>query len=344
MNVDALQQRLPERTAEVKPPEETMKGTRCNLLVTGLLLCMPRLLYAQSAISDEAAAESRLHFDRGVQSYKDGSLNSAMAEFSRAYELTHDYRLLYNVAQVESERHEFVHAIETFTEYLKLGGGAIPEERRTEVDTNIMRLRARVGELWVSANTPGGEVWIDNHLAGKLPLKAPILVNAGPCVVRVSSSGYKQVTRELRIAGGDRPRLELKLEAEKQTAAAAAGPKLERDDTWFWVSLTATAALATGSVVAGVLATKANNTLDERMNTFPSNGPNIDDARTSVRTDALVCDVLAGAAVVGAGLSFYFLLNPKYESAAAPKSGTATQSPSARLYPSPTGLTLRGSF
>lgn len=320
-----------------------MKGTRCNLLATGLLLCMPRLLFAQPAISDDAAAQSRLHFDRGVQSYKDGSLNSALAEFSRAYELTHDYRLLYNVAQVESERHEFVHAIETFTEYLKLGGGAIPEERRTEVENNILRLRSRVGELWVSVNAPKGEVWIDNHLAGKLPLKAPILVNAGPSVVRISSPGYKQVTRELRIVGGDRPRLELKLESERQTNTAAA-PKLVRDDTRFWLSLTATAALATGSVVAGVLANKANDSLDERMNTFPSNEPAIDEARTKVRTDALICDVLAGAAFVGAGLSFYFLLNPKYESTASPKSGTAIQTPTARLSANPTGLTLRGSF
>jgi tetratricopeptide (TPR) repeat protein len=323
-----------------------MKGTLCNLFATSLLLCVPRLLFAQPAISDDAAAQSRLHFDRGVQSYKDGSLDSALAEFSRAYELTQDYRLLYNVAQVESERHEFVHAIETFTEYLKLGGSAIPEERRLEVETNILRLRSRVGELWVSVNAPTGEVWIGNHLAGKLPLKVPILVNAGPSVVRISSPGYKQVTRELQIVGGDRPRLELKLESERQTTTAttAAAPKLVRDDTWFWLSLTATAALATGSVVAGVLANQANHSLDERMNNFPSNEPDIDDARTKVRTDALVCDVLAGAAFVGAGLSFYFLLNPKYERAASPKSETALQSPTARLYASPTGLTLRGSF
>jgi tetratricopeptide (TPR) repeat protein len=305
-------------------------------------------LFAQPTISDDAAAQSRLHFDRGVQSYRDGSLDSALAEFSRAYELTHDYRLLYNVAQVESERHEFVRAIETFTEYLKLGGSAIPEERRLEVETNILRLRSRVGELWVSVNAPTGEVWIGNHLAGKLPLKFPILVNAGPSVVRISSPGYKQVTRELQIVGGDRPRIELKLEHERQTTAAAAdapaGPKLVRDDTWFWLSLTATAALGTGSVVAGVYANKANDSLDEKMNTFPSNESSIDDARTKVRTDALVCDVLAGAAFVGAGLSFYFLLNPKYERAASPKSETALQSPTARLYASPTGLALRGSF
>jgi hypothetical protein len=163
--------------------------------------------------------------------------------------------------------------------------------------------------------------------------------------VRISSPGYKQVTRELRIVGGDRPRLELKLESERQTTTAAAdAPKLVRDDTWFWVSLTATAALATGSVVAGVLANQANHSLDERMNTFPSNESDIDDARTKVRTDAIICDVLAGAAVVGAGLSFYFVLNPKYERPASPKSKTALQSPTTRLFVSPTGLTLRGSF
>ncbi len=316
-----------------------MKRKRCSLLAAGLLLCAPRLLNAQPEVSDDAAAQSRLHFERGVQSYNDGSLNSAMVEFTRAYELTRDYRLLYNVAQVESERQEYARAIETFTKYLKQGGSAIPKEKRAEVDNEMSRLRLRVGELWVSTNSSGAEVWIDNHLAGKLPLSAPILVNAGRCVVRITSRGYKTITRELEIAGGDRPRLKLALEPDTQ---APAPPKPVRSDTWFWVSLTATGALATGSVVFGILTKNANETLDTRIDTFPSNAARIEEARSLVRTDALVFDILTGAAVLGAGASVYFLLNPKYKSP--PKSGAANQRPNARLSPSPTGLILQGSF
>ncbi len=320
-----------------------MKRKRCSLLVACLLMCFARISFAQPTVSEDAAAQSRLHFDRGVQLYKEGSLNPALAEFSRAYELIHDYRLLYNLAQVQAERHDYARAVETFTEYLKQGGTAIPKERRVEVDTETARLRQRVAELWISANAPGAEVWIGSHLTAKLPLSAPILLNAGPCVIRVASAGYKPVTRELEVAGGDRPRLELELEPEREreVTESSATPKLVRNDTWLWVSLAATGAFTAGSVVFGVLAKNANQTLDARLNEYPPNSTRIENARGTVRTDALVSDIFTGAAVVSAAASLYCLLAPRYEPL---KTGTTDQRVRARVVPSPTGLFLDGTF
>jgi hypothetical protein len=311
----------------------TRRGYR--LLVAALFLCISRRSSAQPTASDDATAQARVHFERGVQLYREGSLNSALAEFTRAHQLSHNYRILYNVARLQAERHDYARTIETFTEYLRQGGSSIPADRRSVVDNELARLRQRVAELRVSANVPGGEVWIGDRQAGRLPLSAPILVNTGSCVVRVTSPGYRAVTRELDVAGGDRLRVELELERD-------AAPKPVRDNTWLWVSLAATGTFAAGSAVFGVLANEANDTLEARLNTYPTDPARIDDARATARMRALGCDLLAGAAVVGAGASFYLLLNPSYRTST--KSEPSAQGLSTRLAPSLTGLILNGSF
>jgi tetratricopeptide (TPR) repeat protein len=309
-----------------------MRETRCLLLLVGLLVAsMPAL----GAGPDASASEARLHFDRGVELYREGSLDAALAEFTRAYELAHDYRLLYNIAQVQAERHDYASAIGLLTEYLQRSSSTLSRERRAEVEAELSQLRQRVAELWVSADAPGAEVWVGQHLTGQLPLTSPILVNAGPTTVRVVKPGYEVVVRELVLAGGDRPRLELRLTREKSELHAVPNGA---DRTWLWVGLSATGGFAAGSAVFGVLASRANAQLDRELDTYPSSASRIEDARSRVHTGAIVSDVLGGAAIVSAAASLFFLLSAAGEDAR-PAADTA-----ARIVPSPTGLRLDGTF
>jgi tetratricopeptide (TPR) repeat protein len=269
-----------------------------------------------------------------VELYREGSLDAALAEFTRAFELTRDFRLLYNLGQVQAERHDYARAIVLLGEYLTRGSSELPRERRIEVDNQLTQMRQRVAELWVSADVAGADVWLGQHLAGQLPLSNPILVNAGPTTVRVVKSGYKPIVRELILAGGDRPRLELQLSPE--SSAAVAAPERAVDRTWLWVGVSATLALAAGSVAFGVLASRENEELDDALDTYPSDFARIDDARSDVRTHALISDALAGAALVSAGFSLYALLSRAPE----PSGGAAA----VRVTPRLTGIWLDGNF
>jgi tetratricopeptide (TPR) repeat protein len=311
------------------------KKRRFCLLLAGMLVASTPALAATG--SDEAAHESRLHFDRGVELYRAGSLDAALAEFTRAFELTNDYRLLFNLAQVEAERHDYARAMTLLAEYLERGGDSLERERRAEVERELDQLRQRIATLWVTADVAGAEVWVGQHLMGQLPLWSPIAVNAGPTTIRVVKAGYKPVVRELVLAGGERSRLELALVPD--TKAPGLTPESTVDHTWFWASASATAVLATGAAIFGVLAAKANTKLDGEFTTYPSSAVRIADARSSLRTDALAADVLAGAALVSAGASLYFLL-----SEGAGNSSPSGQGAGARLVPGPTGLWLDGTF
>ncbi len=309
-----------------------------SLLTVGLLVVIPRLLFAQSSAVDSAEAQARPHSERAVPPSREGSSSAALAESTRAYELNHDYRLLVNIAQLESERQDYVRAIEALGEYLRLGGEAITKEQRLAVDHQIARWRARIGELWMSG-TAGADVWIGSHRVATLPLSAPILVNTGRCVVRVVRAGYKADTRELAIVAGERAHLESDLEPETQPPVA---PVLVRDNTRLWLSLAATGGAAAGASVFGLLTKKADEQLYDRISSVPSDTRNIDSARSTVRTDAIICDILLAATAVSAVASVYFFLHPKYRTPA--EQYANAQRPTARLVPSPTGVFVKGTF
>src|SRR5512147_2127853 len=87
-----------------------------------------------------AVEEASQRFQRGVKLYRDRSFDAALVEFNRAYELAPDYRVLYNIGQVQVERGDAVAAVKAFRQYLKDGGDSIAATRSADLQTEITRL------------------------------------------------------------------------------------------------------------------------------------------------------------------------------------------------------------
>ena len=71
-----------------------------------------------------------------IQYTSGGSLSETLrtlAEFMRAYELLPNYRVLYNIGQVQLERHDYVAALHAFDDYLEQGARDVhPREGRLD--------------------------------------------------------------------------------------------------------------------------------------------------------------------------------------------------------------------
>src|SRR5690349_17758223 len=76
--------------------------------------------------------EARSRFQKGVQLFHEGGYEAALAEFRKAYQLAPSYRLLYNIAQVHYELHDYVSALKSFRQYVVEGGTEIPADRREQ--------------------------------------------------------------------------------------------------------------------------------------------------------------------------------------------------------------------
>ena len=202
--------------------------------------------------------EARERFGRGVQLFHEGSLEAALAEFQKAHQLAPNYRLHYNIAQVQYELHNFVEALRSFWKYLAQGGNEIPADRRQQVEGEIRKLEKRVGYVTITTNVSGAQISVDGVPMGISPFTAPVLVNPGSRRVSANKAGYLPAVNTVTAAGGEKLSLTLNL-MEGSVGAGAAGraalavrrrarQRLVGRRTRTWISLAATSALVVSAV------------------------------------------------------------------------------------------------
>jgi hypothetical protein len=285
--------------------------------------------------------EARIHFERGVDLYREGSFDAALAEFQRAGQLAPNYKILYNLAQVQAERHEYVIAVQFLTEYLQKGGSEIQAERRQSVMQDLEKLRQRISPLTVEVSVEGAEVFVNDVLAGRSPLTGTVPVNVGTCRVRAEKIGYLTRSQTVTIVGGEASRIALTLIPGAPVAQRSTEQRTitSRDTTPFWVSIGATVVLGGATGVFGGLALGANHDLDNALNRFPTQQTSVDSARHKLRTMAALTDGFGAGTLVAAGSAVYFLISPPEH-----KEVIATTAVHARISPTPTGLLVSGTF
>jgi tetratricopeptide (TPR) repeat protein len=327
-----------------------MKRTLLALCIVTLgLRGAPAFALEPAAASSESVDQARDHFRRGAELFKEGSFDAALAEFQRAYQIVPNYRVLYNIAQVQLERHDYAAAQTAFTEYLKQGDSEIAAERRSEVEEELRTLRTRVVELTVTSNVDGAELSVDGVTVGKLPLIKPILVSTGVRRLSLQKPGFTRGERTVSVAGGERPVIEISLEplraapaSSTRPAGEAPGAPAERSHTGVWIGVVTTGVLAGGAVTFGLLARHNNEQLDKELARFPGDGERIDSARSKVKLFAGLSDGAAGASLVAAAITLYAALSSS--GAETPPKQAARFGPRARLVPSFDRISVLGEF
>lgn len=332
---------------------------RSLIAIAFAVLFVPAISFADASGAgvEFGTDDARERFRRGVDFYREGSYDAALAEFTKAYEIAPDYRVLYNLAQVQSERHDYAAALKLVDDYVKRGQGEISEDRLEQVRSWMPQLKSRVGVLWVDCQLSDLELLIDGLPATKLPQTTPLLVNAGVHQLQLRRRGFESVTREVVIAGGEKVRVELPAPVEMGASSTtvvsvetlpepapavdltphAAAASVDR--TPLWISLISTAVLAGGAVTFGALASSSDAELDRELARLPADRRRVSDLRSQIQLDAALCDVFAVAAVVSAGISLYFALS---DSAETPHS--SRNAPSVRARAFDRGLVLTRHF
>ena len=68
------------------------------------------LLFASSVATAQGTDEALARFERGVQLYEAQNFEGALVEFTAAYKLTENYKLLYNIGICQQQSREYVAA------------------------------------------------------------------------------------------------------------------------------------------------------------------------------------------------------------------------------------------
>src|SRR6188768_228839 len=98
-------------------------------------------------VSAEVLKEAGERYARGLTLYGDGEFLLALVEFERAYQLSNNYKVLYNIGQVRIQLGRYAKAKEALEEYLKIGGTNLSPERSQAVHKDLTTLAERTASL-----------------------------------------------------------------------------------------------------------------------------------------------------------------------------------------------------
>jgi hypothetical protein len=318
--------------------------------------CIPKETMAQApAVEDADAAKAAVRFQQGVEMYREGSYEGALAEFQKAYHISPSYRVLYNIAQTQYALHDFVGAQKSLAQYVSDGRGEIPAERRTQVEDMSAKLADRIAHLQISANVVGADIRVDDVSVGPSPLSGLIPVNAGTRKISAFKPGSPEAVRVLTVAGKESVTVELHIDQPMarptQVATTAVLPSVNQitkplapsapSRTGLIISLSTTAALAVGTGVFGYLALGAQKDLKDQVNTYPNTREKIEQARTRSKNLGYVTDALGAATLVSGGVALYLGLS---NSGASTKPKSTRKSQPFVLAPTVGGVVLLGNF
>ncbi len=262
---------------------------------------------------------ARRHYQRGIQFYKDGDYKLALVEFRRSYELSRNYRVLYNIGQVNLQLNNYARALAALEQYLRDGGTGIPADRRSAILVDTNELRGKIARIEISTNVDNAEIYIDENPVGKSPLREAILVDAGDHRIEVRRDGYQTSSRAVTLTGRENLKLDLKLAENRQVvvvsklqpAVAQQVYKIEsKPPAWLWAGWLTTGALAVGAGVTGVLAASQAGDLSALRDSPSSTSEEREATKNRARTYGITADVLAAAAVVTGAATLYFTLRP----------------------------------
>jgi hypothetical protein len=319
-----------------------------------LVLAMAVLLVPRMAAANEEtdAAEAASRFQRGVDMYREGGFEGALAEFRKAYQISPSYRVLYNIAQAQYALHDFVGAYKSLVQYMNEGGAEISTDRRLQVDEMFARLSERIARIKVTTNVAGADIRIDDVSVGTSPLPEAVTVNVGTRKVSAFKAGSGEMFRVVTVAGKENLKVELRLDEPSRPVSAAAGGGAKsspfvvsaeprsgpsRIPLILTSSVALTCAVATG--VFGYLALDAQKKFKDQVNTFPNSRSEIEDARSQSKHYAYLADGFGAATAVSGGVALYLLLT---HSGSKPK--TDQPSKDVVLAPTPGGVVMQGSF
>jgi PEGA domain-containing protein len=169
---------------------------------------------APAPLSASLTGMARAEYEAGKLLYQDGDFQNALVKFQRVYELSHDGRLLWNIAVCEKNLRRYTRVLTTLDRYLVEAASVISAEDRQEAKDLAAAAKPLVSSLRITVTEPGAAILVDDVNVGSSPLAATVWLDLGTRRIHVQKAGYKPFDRPLEVAGGTELTLTATLEKD----------------------------------------------------------------------------------------------------------------------------------
>ena len=153
-------------------------------------------------VREELPENARRDWDAARDLLEASDYAGALVEYLRAYELSKNPRVLYNVGVCEKNLRHYARAVARFKQELGEGTGRLSPQETDDVKDAIHALEQFVSTVEVTASEAGATLFIDADEAGTTPFVAPVPIDVGPHALRLHKDGFVDVTHNVTIAGG----------------------------------------------------------------------------------------------------------------------------------------------
>lgn len=189
-----------------------------NLLALALaLLAVAQGPTARAQDSSRSVREARERFQRGLDLVDEGNYSAALTEFQRAYELTSNPLVLFNLSATHEALGHFVEALEWMRRFEREAPPMALRDRRALVDGAIARLQGRIGTLVLETDPPDAELLVDGIARPIREARAGMRIDAGRHRITVRAPGHVAREEIIDVAGETTARLTVQLERARST-------------------------------------------------------------------------------------------------------------------------------
>lgn len=253
------------------------------------------------------AKQAGRHFERGVALFNEADYRAALVEFRRAYDISPNAMVLYNIGQTYYQLQNYAAALTTFERFLAEAG--TPAQHRAAAESAIETLRTRVGRITIATSAADYEIAIDDEVVGTTPLRDPVLVSIGRRKLTARRAGQVVETRTIDIAAGDVVRVPLTLAEAVPLDGSLPSPAAPRGRGFPTTAWIVTGALGVAALGTGLAAYMESRDLDQARNSFPAMADDLSDRSSRVKTLALVADIATVATVIAGGVALTLTLS-----------------------------------
>lgn len=186
----------------------------------GHLLFLAATLTSSKLLAQQPRDEARDRFNHALRLVDAQRFEEAAVEFKRAYELSPNPIVLYNLGQAHAAARHPAQAVAAFRAYSSQTTDT-DDPRREQALSELRRLEALLGLLVLSTTPSNVDVRVDGR---PVQITGPLELDPGSHQIVVSALGYASAEREVLAVSGASQTWELELSAAPTQVASEPTP------------------------------------------------------------------------------------------------------------------------
>jgi hypothetical protein len=202
----------------MRTPSRCLPLVFATMLGAQTALAGPPAAPAATDVRAQLAEPARRAWDAAKQLAGASDYKGALVEFQRAYDLSHNPRVLYNVGVTEKLLTHYARAVDAWEKEIADGAGQISSAEQQELKNAVAIVRQFVTTIDVTSSEADATLSVDDYDVGKTPFLEPVRIDVGKHVLKLRKEGFAEAAQSVDVAAGARTPVSFKLDPLNKTA------------------------------------------------------------------------------------------------------------------------------